>query len=119
MKIVWISLAAALGLLVAGSTTLADWSWPWSSKEASRPAVKNKSEPSTLAKLNQGTKNFVGGLFGKKPETKKRSAAYQRSSPYARKEPKKDSFFSSMFKPKEPPPLKTTNDWMNLEPIRP
>jgi len=119
MRMLGLSLAAAmLAVLIGGDAALADWSWPWSSKESAKPA--KSSQPSTLSKMGTSTKNFLGGMFGsKKPDPKKRTVNSP-YSPYARKkEAKKEPWPGSWFKPKETPPPKSTDEWMQLQPIRP
>jgi len=122
MRTAGISLGAlALVLLIGGPWAMADWPWPSSGKDSAKPtAGKSKgSEPSTLSKLNTGTKNFFSGLFGgKKPDAKKKAATY--TNPYFKKEPpKKASGLSSWFAPKETPVPRSTSEWMDLKPSRP
>jgi len=53
------------------------------------------------------------------PWSTKQSTALTRPSVHRKAPEPKKSGFGSWFKPKEPEPLRTTNDWMALEQIRP
>jgi len=122
MRVVGITLAMlALLLLGAGSPVTADAFWPWSNNDSSgtRAAKSKTAEKSAFSKLTTGTKDFFGGLFGlKKSDSKKKPAV--RSYPSAKKnEPKKESWLTSWLGPKEPPPPRSTREWMQLEQIRP
>jgi hypothetical protein len=128
MKVARISLVVlALGTLVGGAAVKADWSWPWSNKGASaakgnmkaQPKLKPKSSPSALSKMGNNTKKMFGGMFKKKPSMKKKTAFDTPNVPPSAAGAKSQSKLSSWFAPKEPPPLKTTDDWMKLKQIRP
>ena len=84
---------------------------PWTARSAS-PA--RRPEPSTFAKINQGTKDF----FGKTKEVlmpwsgKSKKPASRSSS----RQPAKKSWFSSWFSAKEPErEIRTVNDFLSLE----
>jgi len=90
--------------------------------KAKKPVAKPvKKPPSTLDKIGAGTKNFftsVGNtLTGKKSQPKKAPSkpyAYPQS-PGSKTQKKDDSksWFGSWFKPEEPKPPKTIDDWMS------
>ena len=120
MRVVRSALAVAIvAVLLSGPAVYGDW--PWSKTGPARPTATNKSvqHPSTFSKMGTSTKNFFGGLFGKKSERKKPAPPYGVYAVPKKKEPKKESLLSSWFGPKETPPPASTNDWMKLKPIRP
>jgi hypothetical protein len=84
--------------------------WPTKSRSPQRPR-----EPSTLAKLNQGTKDFLG-------KTKDVLTPWSKNSPStasgsgSRSQSKKKSWFSSLLpQKKKPKEIKTVKDFLALE----
>lgn len=51
--------------------------------------------------------------------SRKQTLSPTRPSAHRREAGEKRSFLGSLFRPEEPEPLRTTNDWMALEQIRP
>jgi hypothetical protein len=51
--------------------------------------------------------------------SRKQSLSPSRSSAHRREAGQKKSLLASFFRPEEPEPLRTTDDWMALEQIRP
>ncbi|MEN6496490.1 MAG: hypothetical protein ABFD16_19565 [Thermoguttaceae bacterium] len=120
-----IALALAVGL---GSQMALGEGWslgslnPFpSSSSKSASTHKASREPSTLEKMNRNTKQFFGKvgqtLSPSKPAPKKQPSPYNPWVKQTKKE--KTSMFGSWFAPKEPPPPRSLNEWMELKPIRP
>ncbi len=128
-------LPAGVALLVlagARPPECAAWSLlhPFSSDTAAEttppqpPAKPAKKEPSVLAKVGAGTKNFfnrAGETVGlKKPEPKQ--PEYARVVPPTLVPPKKaesKSWIASMFGPEEPEKPKTVSEWLGNDRLDP
>lgn len=114
----------ATAVLLTAHTLRADWRSARSTKDGQRTVSGQRTgEPSAWAKLTDGTRSFFANLFGAKKSTQATSKRlvhpYASSYTRNRNETKKDSPLTSWLKPKEPPPPKSTNEWMGLPPIRP
>jgi hypothetical protein len=84
---------------------------PWTARPAS---TTRRNEPSTLEKINQGTKDF----FGKTKEVLMpwSSSSKKPASRAGSRQPAKTSWFSSWFpEKKKEPEIRTVNDFLSLE----
>lgn len=98
------------------------------SSEANKKPTSGYYDPNLIgsgAASSSTSKQSSGGiasLFGLgKPSTGNSSPKKSPSATKSKKTSDKDesqSWWSSWFKPKEPPPPKNTGEWMKLKPIR-
>jgi len=90
---------------------------------------KTKSQKSSSPKPTIGTakpapgsgKSTSGGLsnlFGFGSQSSTKQPARKIVNPYGPKPKKESSWWNSWFKPKEPPPPKSTGDWMKLKQVK-
>lgn len=80
----------------------------------SRGVLTKRALGAAILSLALAGCSVVHGPWSTKQSTSVTRPSAQRKAPEQEK-----SGFGSWFKPKEPEPLRTTNDWMALEQIRP
>jgi hypothetical protein len=136
MKLSMVVATVLAGVLLAGAfTDDADGGWfgLGGSSKSSQAAKSPKNDfynPNLVASgatasssANKTSTGGIGSLFGLgKPSSTSQSSKKKpvSSVPKSKATDKSQdsSWWSSWFKPKQPPPPKNTQEWMNLKPVR-
>jgi len=123
------TVAGALLAAVCAGAAYGGWFGLGGDSSTSGDTSKAKSHKSSSPKPTIGTakpapnsgKSTSGGisnLFGFGGQSSTKQPAKKIVNPYAPKPKKEGSWWNSWFKPKEPPPPKSTGDWMKLKQVK-
>ena len=121
----WLLLLGLAVLLAAQPAVAEGWSLgkivPFAKKSTNRPGVKKQSDknqgPGALARFDAGTKKLMRGtadLLTLKPLWKPKPPQ-KRPAFTSRKRAKKKSIWQSWFGPKNPPPIRSMEDFVGLK----
>ena len=118
---------ALLVLSAARPASAEGWSLPnpFASKESKQAEREPAAKPSPLKKFQEGTKRLFAKtrdkLTGRKPPKKKPTNQYVPwiRPPREEQPERKQSWLTSLFRRKEPKPVKTMDDWWQLKRMDP
>jgi len=83
---------------------------------SSRTSIGTAKPAPSSSKSSSGG---IGGLFGLGKQSTSTQPTKKITNPYTAKGAKeKTSWWDSLFKPKEPPPPKSTREWMKLKQVK-
>jgi len=122
---VWL-VALCPGAVHGGWFGFGDSSTSSDSGTASKPHKASSPRPTIgtakpAPSSGKSTSGGIAGLFGLGSQSSAKQPPKRISNPYkskAKKDKKESSWWNSWFKPKEPPPPKSTSEWMKLKQVK-